>query len=832
MFEGFRVRVALAALLPATLGWLAIVPPPAAQAQEPEMNVRLGSITPVVTGATDQVTATGRVRNTGDTTLRDVKVSMWISENPLTSRQGLNRVASGDSGSLDVIPGSRLTYPTDLVVDIADELKPGEKDRFSVKVDVQDLIDFGLDSPGSYLVGVDVRGNADDTGIRHTWSERSFLPWVRDGESSSNVDLTPVELAFLLPLTAQPQLSDDVTLLDEDDLQPGELFADGGRLDRLLDLGAEYGLSYLVDPALLELAGTIQQGYRLSGDDPDGEADRQAGADEAGAFLDKARGLLAAEDALMLPYGDPDLPALQHNDLAGRYEAAIEEARSAATEYDTNPTELSWPGNGFATAGMLSTIAENGGETVLLRTGAVPERDSDTQPVVSLSTDEGSLTGLVTDPALIGGGPGGEDSGLQRRQRLLAETALVAMRKGPADESRRMMTTLPRNWDGSGIDPLLEAATGGEIPWLRQLPASALLSQPPAVYGGKLSYPTGQRDQELGGRLMDQLRQLDQQANRYLDLLADPQVQRGTVDREFLRAASMAWRSKPGQGNRLASEMTSVLDRANEQGVTILAPQTVTLSENQGRFPVTVSNDLDETIAVDVDVSATGRSGLKLEQVEPVQVPRWRKATASVTARAQEPGTYRVRAQLRTSQDGEPVGRPVTFQVRVTGFGQVGWAIIGAGVGLLVFAMVFRVVKRIRRRSEDGTADGDDGESSGTAADGTEPDDSSSRGGQNSSDDTDSTGDGYADRKGDRDGTDAESRDPADVPATTAPEPTSQAEPTQQVGETEHAGETGQVGQAGSEPRPGAAPDSDAGGPADHPGPDTPSNADRGDPAG
>ena len=697
MLEGFRARAALAVLLPATMGWLAVVPVPAAHAQEPEMNVQLESITPVVTGGTDQVTATGQVRNTGKVPLQQVKVSLWISESPLTSRKAIGQVASGDSSSLSVIPGSRLAYPETLVVDITDELQPGERDDFEVRIDVADLIGFGVDSPGTYVAGVDVRGDAERTGVRHTWSERVFMPWVRDGEESRNVDLTPVEVTYLLPLTAPSRLADDQTLLDGGGKRPGELFAPDGRLDRLLDIGAEYGLSYLVDPALLELAGITQQGYRWSSDDPDREPNRRAGATPAGVFLDKARGLLASSDALMLPYGDPDLPALQRHGLADRYSAAIEQAHAAAEEFDTSRTELSWPGNGFATDELLSTVTESGGSTVLLRTSAVPDRQSDTEPVVSLSTDEGSLTGLVSDPSLLGGGPGSGESGLQRRQRLLAETSLVAMRDGPSDESRRMVTTLPRDWDGAGADELFGAITDGEFPWLRQLSASALLSDRPTVYGGELVYPSGQREQELGGDLMTQLKQLDREADRYLGLLAEPRVQRGTVDREFLRAASMAWRPEPRKGNRLASEMTDVLTSANDAGVTIIAPRTVTLSENQGRFPVTVGNNLDETIAVDVDVHARGRSGLELEQVEPVEVPRWRKATAGVLARAEEPGTYLVRAQLRTAE-GDPVGRSVDFQVRVTGFGQVGWGIIGAGIGLLVIAMGYRLVKRTRSR--------------------------------------------------------------------------------------------------------------------------------------
>ena len=78
-------------------------------------------------------------------------------------------------------------------------------------------------------------------------------------------------------------------------------------------------------------------------------------------------------------------------------------------------------------------------------------------------------------------------------------------------------------------------------------------------------------------------------------------------------------------------------------------------------------------------------------------MPARTTATVLVEATAVANGSTPVTVQL-LSPGGSPVGRPRTLDVVATGYGLVGWLVIGLGGAVLVGAATVRTVRRLRAR--------------------------------------------------------------------------------------------------------------------------------------
>ncbi len=660
-----------------------------ASAQVPGVRIQVDSVTPYATKGTKNLRITGRVVNSGDIALSTVNAMLWFDRSPLTSRDELATAAAEQPGER---LGTRLDEPWNLVDQVAPRLRPHASARFDLNVPLARL---GLDAAGVYVVGVDIRATTPDSSLRETWRARTFLPYLPAGTK-----LTPVEVAFVLPLTDKPRLVDGDVVVgspasnDAAGTAPLADFAPDGRLTRLLELGADHDLSFLVDPSLLDEARRMSDGFTTSS----GTKVRADQTADVRRWLNRARGVLAAGDAKMLPYADPDLPALQRYHLTDRYPQAVRAADQASDEYQAGGTMV-WPGAGYADAGTLETIAASKAHTVLLSQRALPGLPKDgSSPVASLATPEGAVTALVADPSLTAGGPGGQSSPVNIQQRFLSETALAAMQGGnPATTLRRMVAAMPRDWNpGASGDTLFR--TVDSVSWLRPLSVGALLSQAPTAYGGPLRTSPSDTRAELSPSHIQHLRDLAAASAVLLDMLAEPERLRPALDREFLRGASTSWRRDDDDAIELVDTMTSRIRKAIGQ-VEVVPPRLVTLSSQTGRFPVTIWNRGSQPVEVRLEVRSRDPELLKVAPIDPVRVDPNRKATVSVTAQAPADSTVRSAVQMEarvTTRSGTSFGATQPFFVRVTGYGQVGWVVIFVGLGLLLLAAGTRIVRRLR----------------------------------------------------------------------------------------------------------------------------------------
>jgi hypothetical protein len=266
------VLVAVGLLLPLTAAAAGAAPataPPAAAvpaaadgaahvvtADDPDASVRIviDELSPGIPEDGDTLRIRGRIISTARTLLTDVSVQLRRSSAPLDARRDVPAVAQAGLNPTEGDPDDVALLGTRTVV--APELPPGGRRGFTLRVPVSQL---GLTTAGTYVLGVEALGREADVDEFDTRKGvvRTFLPWFPEG-----TDVTPVDLVWLWPLADWPDRTADGVLLG--DQTPTEL-SSGGRLDRLLSIGDRFRttVSWLADPALLQTADVMSDGYQV-----------------------------------------------------------------------------------------------------------------------------------------------------------------------------------------------------------------------------------------------------------------------------------------------------------------------------------------------------------------------------------------------------------------------------------------------------------------------------------------------------------------------------------------------------------------------------------------
>ena len=154
--------------------------------------------------------------------------------------------------------------------------------------------------------------------------------------------------------------------------------ASGGRLSTLLDAGAAWAktdqLTWDIDPALLSDVSVMTGPYFTHGNDVCSERVAEKPSTAATQWLSQLRTSTAGESAFLSPYANVDVAALSHSGLDGNIQAAYRLGQTVAGQIlpgtfgktgtgtgDGAVLKAAWPADGLADAGVLTSLASDGG---------------------------------------------------------------------------------------------------------------------------------------------------------------------------------------------------------------------------------------------------------------------------------------------------------------------------------------------------------------------------------------------------------------------------------------------------------------------------------------
>jgi hypothetical protein len=659
------------------------------------LSVHMRSITPDYVPDHGPIVIRGTVTNTTADEWTAINVEGFIGSAPITSTADL-AVAAQTPVSADV--GHRITTPG--TFDHIDKLEPGQSAHFRVHLPRSQL---PVSAPGVYWFGVHaLGGTANGRSPSAAGRDRTFLPLVPHSLVAKG---SHVDTALVVPVRAEVTRDSSGAVEDV----PGWMSSlRDGPLHSVVALGrAAHGrpLTWLVDPAVPDTVRALAHGNPVrtltypdesasggpskSPAPSDGASATGAGTTTAGPtaatsrvarrWLRHLHRVLAdgSGEILGLPYGDLEVGS------AARYDRPYLKALFERTGDTLRPWKLPLGS---------SVVAPPTGRLSAAVTTAIPRQTRvllDARGLTGSAPPVGTLNGrrvIVASSGAAQGGPGpvAPLSPLALRQRILSEAALRLL-----DGAQPLVVELPSPWRQrvptsffSGLDvpwlrlTTLDDATAGAATPLR----AARLRQPPTIPS------LGPEFYSLVNRVLTEARTLQSV------LSGNHVLRRHIVDETASNSSYSASGDRFGALTRVRST-ASWLAR-NLAGVTMAAPQSVTLASTSGRFSALVSNDLD--VPVTVEVRAVTDSGLTITGGNDVVLPPHGRSTVLLNASTHEPGVHTVTLEL-TDKQGTAFGSGDPFPMRAVQVSALIWVIIGAGVALLFGAIIVRLVRRVWR---------------------------------------------------------------------------------------------------------------------------------------
>jgi len=662
--------------------------------------VTMDQITPAYLQPGKPVRVSGTVTNLDQKLWKDVQVYLLAPNAPATSTRQLNAVANSEA---DAYAGNRITR--DGLFPQLGRIAPGETVPYTLNIPFSQL-NIPSNQYGVYTLSVQALG-AKPSGQRATAGRaRSFIPLMPPHSPSIGV-------ATIFPFRSEIMRRPDGGYLNRDQLIQD--ISPGGRLRRMLDLARTAGstpISILVDPALLDALERIAENNTERPGTPVPASESPSPTDEtspediaplteeertARDFLMSFQRLASEHPLWTEGYGGPDLTT-----LAGDYDGTrMFRTLTRATVATMGSLDLTHAERAYVPTGALDVQALDGigkKTAIFVSSDQVRGWQPSDGPVGIVRSHGSRARVVVTHDDLLDGSPepGPTDTALQVRQRLLAESALLSLGADPDSQGSTPSIAMLADDNWGPADALRSnffAAFGA--PWVR---ASTLDTEraagplPGAEHLRAAHFDEGQVDPPLPNSLAHSADQIRGRGVIMYAITGDDRRILNFYDQSASLTVSEQWRQSPDVSQGIADQMIDQLD--NQIGrVHIEAPEFVTLSSSSGRFPLTITNNLDWPIRVGIRLKAN--DAIKIKQDEPIEVEPRQSTTVNVQVHAEDVGVTEVTARLTTPK-GRPFGEPVTFKMRSSVVGTVIWIALGAAGAIIVLA----VGRRVRRSAK------------------------------------------------------------------------------------------------------------------------------------
>lgn len=692
-----------AAVLPTTVLVAATVPATADDVTDDSgttpLSVHIDSLNRATLPRHGRLVVTGTVTNDSDEVWQDINVHPLTSAEPITSRSALATAAASDPSTFI---GERLYTPH--TFEQIGDLSPGDSAgfRLSLRADALDI----SGAPGVYWFGIHALGA--NTAGRDNYADgkaRTFLPLL----PKRHTPLT--QTAVVVPLRVQVRRDPTGALLDTSTWNT-DLSA-GGLLDRELRFAESAQgrpLTWLVDPAVLQAVDDIAHGnpplsYGEPADqqqepspsptgspsssataapgsaDPDSQApvENQTAAD----WLSRLETAMSGQSVLGLPFADPDVAA-----VASRRPGLLNRARALADttfrEFGITDSPVVAPVDGVINKAGLRQIRPD--DIVMLSDGGQDLHRSEW-----LTSNGHEL--VFTDARAESGGPAPTPpfDALALRQRIVAASALRALHhdRGP------MVVVLPSGWDPGSTWRQARFFRGlGNLPWLQLSSVTPDGTVP--TYPDRLPYPKSAVRHRIHERNMTVAHHLVTTGETTAQVLATNNDVSQRVSAAALAAVSYHARDAQRVARQQVSELNQTLHDTLAK-ISVAGTDFVTLSGGSGSLTVSLVNGLQIPVTVGVDARSDSPD-VHIDTPKPVQVAAGQRTTVRLGASSSAVGVHQI-TLTPVSETGRHLGTPLVFSLRTSDVGRWIWVVLGGGGALLGFAIVRRLVRRVRGRT-------------------------------------------------------------------------------------------------------------------------------------
>ncbi|MER5178620.1 DUF6049 family protein [Streptomyces sp. NPDC002896] len=656
------------------------------------VDVSVNSLTPTAPGEDDTLTVSGTVTNSSKQTVTAAEVALRVG--PLLNSRSAIDNAEQRTGYLPGADGNQISdkYATEFA-----KLAPGIPQNFSISVPVKDL-DLGAD--GVYQLSVALTGQT----AAQPWQQvlgvqRTFLPW-QPGETDTKTKTT-----YLWPLissthvTAETGSDEQQTPVFEDDSLAEEI-SPGGRLERMVALGADLDITWVIDPDLLASVDAMTRSYRIRTADGTTAGKNQAVAKQ---WLDDLEKAVADKKVVALPFADPDLASLAHNgknvsgSLSHLQDATDVAASTVETVLHVEPsTDFAWPVEGAVDPSIVEVATSAGADMVIARSDSLQETGGLTYTPSAARPIGGGTTAVVADARLstaFEGDMTNAEKSTLAVQEFLAQNLMITLQD--PQKQRSIVVAPQRMPSASQAQTMATALTAlGESRWSEAQDLSEAVKAKPdpnattRVPSAK-QYPSALRKQELPQSAFEEIRKTQDALDSFTVILTDSSRVVTPFGRAIDRQMSTSWRGRAAEAQQFRDGVQSYLEGLTQR-VKLIDKSPAKLSGRSATIPVTVQNNLVQGVdRLWLRLTSTKPKRLQIGdgnyEEQPVKVAGGHIQTVKFTTTTNANGPVPVIAQLYT-EDGQPYGPEVRFDLEVTEVPPSVMLVIAGGLLLLVLA--------------------------------------------------------------------------------------------------------------------------------------------------
>ncbi|OON79261.1 DUF6049 family protein [Streptomyces tsukubensis] len=686
------------------------------------VDVSVDSLTPAAPVPGDTLTVSGSVTNKSKKQVTDAHVALRVG--PMLSGRSAIDNAAHRSG---YTPGADGTEVGGKYTEKFAKLAPGITQKFSMTIPVKQL---QLGSDGVYQIGVSLAGRTTAA----PWQEqvlgikRTFLPWQSEPTARQTRTSYLWPLISTTHLTAENASDEQQTPLFENDSLAQEI-TPGGRLERLVTLGKDLDITWVVDPDLLASVDAMTGSYNVQ--NAKGKPTPGRNQDVAKQFLKSLTEAVKGKKIVTLPFADPDLASIAQNgrnvsgSLSNLKDATQVAPVTVQTILHVRPsTDFAWPVEGAIDPSIVDVATSAGARKVIAGSDSVQESASLPYTPSAARPIGGGTTAVVSDSRLSNAFKGdmtrAENSTLAV-QAFLAQSLMITRQD---EERQRSIVVAPQRMPTASQAETMATALHAldDERWsLPQSLDSAADTKPDPDAATRVpgagSYPAALRKQALPHAAFEAIRGTQEKLDGFKAVLDAPKRVVTPFGRAMERETSTSWRGRPVEADRYRQSVTSYLNELTRQ-VQLIEKTEAKLSGRSATIPVTVQNNLFQGVRhLRLRLTSTNPTRLKIGDgpysEQPVKISSGHSQSVKFTTNANANGPVTVKAQLYT-EDGQAYGSPILFDVKVTEVTITVMFVIAGGVLLLVLAGL-RMYTQRKRAASRGPGDGgtDDGEGAG-----------------------------------------------------------------------------------------------------------------------
>lgn len=642
-----------------------IMPAPSAQADDSDqISLALSSITPTSVSSSGELSISGTLTNTGQSSLSGARIQMWRARGPITNVDALQLALDGQS-----VGGEHQDLTSADASETVSSLAAGNTQGFTLRASFNEGDDpLALLSTNSvYQVGVRVI----DASGNEIGSTTTVMGYPTDAGYQA---VTIAQLTSTASMTGTLTQTDGtaVPVFANDHL--AQEIASGGRLDLIAQLAETDGVSSIIDPMLWDELTAMTTGYQVRQDD--GSLVDGDGGQAAHSFLDRLQAIADNGRAYRCLYGNLDVRAAAANDRDDLLTTAVD-ALSPDNPMSSLPLAIT-PTSGTTDQQVMDYISSVNPAVVLSAdidtNTTVYQQITDAPPTQPQAPVQDATAIVSVHDSIYDGGPDGNDAA-HRIGRLQAEQLLYNAQSSPAVS---VVTT------AEAASAELATASGrvrvplGEL--VTQVRAPLVLNQ------GSTSATDDERSSRLG------------HADNQISLFSALTGQDTGIDMDLLTL--QAWSGDfTTDGlqeylNQATSEVTSALDSGQ---VSVHISERLVVPSESTPLPISLTNSMNVPVIVTVHFVSDNPSRIDIADTTEISLDPGESATVRIEPEVAGNGTVQMSATVTTATDpAQPISQPVEFIVSANSAGRAAWLII-IGSGVVLLAATALRVRQVRR---------------------------------------------------------------------------------------------------------------------------------------